>query len=907
MILGRLGIRGKLNVLLLLPLAAVLLVATPFVAGEIDNARSAGRTEDLAGRTRDFGGLIWELQQERLLTAAYLAEPAMENTDLVRQHRIVDNAAAGAFNSLGESGSDELSSALIRLGSLRELRQSALRRGTSPDAVARTYHAAIGAILDALRLVPQQTSDAEGTRQLTVLDSLLRSNEENEMHGMSLIAFAVDPTTGQVILDNATAQARTLTERFVQQADVDHAGLVVAVDQGEVARRVATLAARLPIDGPLEAFVADALGTVQEHSRQRWTAQDEVTSEVTAAAAGRASNARWLAWSIGLGAAALFALVAFLALAVSRSIADPLRRLTTAATSVADLAESELVRVADTEVPEEQAPRLAAIEVATTDEIGKLAAAFNRVQFTASMLVERQTLTRHNVSLMFATVAQRTQNLVGRQLALVDEMERDEQDVRLLERLYQLDHVFTRLRRSADNLLVVAGTPDTRRLGGPIKLATALRSALAEIEDYRRVEFGSIVDATLAAPIGADLVLVFAELMENATAFSPPDSTVDINTRFLADGTCLIDIVDHGIGLPQDKLDDENRRLIERERLDIMPTTVLGLFVVGRLARRHAMRVELVLTEGGGITAQVAIPPESLLSHQPQPVLDTVLTDDRPPPLGLIPEFQIPSAAPAAGFVWFPGSEGTDGTNGTNGTDDTEGTAWIPVVREPRRALAQTPALAMTSDPLAGQAAVRKTAHTRAPVAAAKTASTPLPVAGPKTAPTPPPVTAPKTAPTPTPVKAESGRAGLRRRVAGAQLPGAGTSGPSAAPPPVTRGKHDPDAVKAAYDEFDTAFASASAPPAAPSPARPVDGSRGGLSRRVPGARLAPGLKPQSHGVPVPPPSAGRVRDPETERAAFDGFSTGLERASRGTDSNMTNDGAPRRGADPRGKRAQDD
>ncbi|MDQ3579164.1 MAG: hypothetical protein M3443_16540, partial [Actinomycetota bacterium] len=376
------------------------------------------------------------------------------------------------------------------------------------------------------------------------------------------------------------------------------------------------------------------------------------------------------------------------------------------------------------------------------------------------------------------------------------------------------------------------------------------------------------------------------------------DSTVDINTRFLPDGTCLVNIVDHGIGLPQDKLDDENRRLVERERLDIMPTTVLGLFVVGRLARRHAMRVELVLTEGGGITAQVAIPPESLLSHQPQPVIDTVLTDDQPPLLGLIPEFQIPSAAPAAGFVWFPDSEGADGT---------EGTAWIPVVREPRRALAQTPALAMTTDPLAGQATVRKTAHTRAQAAVPKAALTSTPVAVPKAAPTSTPVAAPKSAPTPTPAKAEPGRAGLRRRVAGAQLPGAATSGPSAAPPPVTRGKHDPDAVKAAYDEFDTAFASASAPPAAPSPARPVDGSRGGLSRRVPGARLAPGLKPQSHGVPVPPPSAGRVRDPEMERAAFDGFSTGLERASRGTDSNMTNDGASRREADPRGKRAQDD
>ena len=190
---------------------------------------------------------------------------------------------------------------------------------------------------------------------------------------------------------------------------------------------------------------------------------------------------------------------------------------------VAELAEKELVRVGDTEVPEQQVPRLAAIEVASQDELGELAAAFNRVQTTAGQLVERQALMRHNVSLMFANVAQRTQNLVGRQLSLVDELERNEQDTRLLERLYRLDHLSTRLRRTADNLLVVAGNRDDTKLGGPTELATALRSALAEIEDYQRVQLGEIVDIIVPTGFGSDLVLVFAELLENATSFSPPD------------------------------------------------------------------------------------------------------------------------------------------------------------------------------------------------------------------------------------------------------------------------------------------------------------------------------------------------------------------------------------------------
>src|SRR5947207_12502361 len=137
------------------------------------------------------------------------------------------------------------------------------------------------------------------------------------------------------------------------------------------------------------------------------------------------------------------------------------------------------------------------------------------------MSLKRQAATRRNVSLMFANVAQRTQNLVRRQLALVDDLERDEQNTRLLTRLYRLDHLSTRLRRNAENLLVVAGSREGARIAAPTPLTTVLRSALAEIEDYRRIAFGAVQEATGAAPLAAERVLVFAALLENASAFSP--------------------------------------------------------------------------------------------------------------------------------------------------------------------------------------------------------------------------------------------------------------------------------------------------------------------------------------------------------------------------------------------------
>ncbi|HVK22184.1 MAG TPA: nitrate- and nitrite sensing domain-containing protein [Actinokineospora sp.] len=990
MILSRLGIRGKLNVLLLVPLTAVLIVAVPWVMGQIDTARSSRNTADVAGHARDFGGLVWELQRERLLTAAYLADPDADNTDLVRQHRTVDDAAATALGMIGEDGSDELSSALTRIGSLRELRQNALRHGVSADAVARTYHAVISAVIDGLRLVLQSNSDAEGTRQLTVLDSLLRANEEGELRGMAFIAAAIDPLTGRILVDNATAQSRMLTERFVEQAGADHARLVVDVAQGDAARKVDMLEGRLPVNARVRPeFVADALEAVQDQSRLRRGVQDQVTAEVTAAAAERASGAQTAAWTVGLGAALLFVLVAFLALRVSRAIADPLRRLTAAATSVADLAETELVRVADTEEAETQAVQFAAIEVSTSDEVGQLAAAFNRVQSTAAMLVERQAVTRRNVGLMFANVAQRTQNLVGRQMALVDELERDEQDVRLLERLYRLDHVSTRLRRSADNLLVVAGAQEQGRLSGPIQLSIALRSALAEIEEYQRVELGSIADLTLPAPIGSDLVLVFAELMDNATSFSPPGAPVEVSTSFTGDGSCVVSIIDHGIGMPAQKLAEENRRLVERERLDIVPTTVLGLFVIGRLARRHSLRVRLVPTEGGGITAQVIIVPELFVRPEPEPEprpQAQPVEADAGAEIPAVPQLRIPNAAPASGFSWFPSFEGEEPDWAAMGRAEFEpepepapvrsgptvpdlvaptvfttpvspsaARAQEGAVQEGRQGLRRrvagaqlpggvlpepsmaapaeptkvvAPVEAPRHDPEAARAALDAfgSAFARASSAAESSEETTLftmaavrPAADPSAesrsgltrrvagAQVPPrAVVEPQQAPRP-----QEARAGLNRRVAGAQLPGTGSSVAEkpGTVPPVEPPRHDPEAARKALDAFGTAFARAGAPSTVDSVGGDLRGdlrdeSRGGLSRRVPGAHLAPGLRKAGATPDVQVAATATVerreRDPEAERSALDMFTTGLARAAKATSLDAAKDGTSRREANPR-------
>jgi signal transduction histidine kinase len=876
--LARLGIRGKLNLLLLPPLVAVVLVSVPFVLTEANSAAAATQSATVARYTQQLGGLVWQLQRERLLTGAYVATPSMPADQVLQQQKAVDAAVGAVRSSLGADVPDELPAALTRIGSLGELRQNALRRGVALDSVARTYHAVIGAVIDSLRLVPQLTSDAEGTRELTALEALLRANEENSLRGMALIVTAVSPDAGRSILDDSTQQAPIFTDRFVQLADDEEdreqAALVVNVEQSEAGRRIDDLAAQ--IDNSRTAagttqYVTEVLTASESQAGQRKLVQERVTGEIAESATDRADEATRLVWTVGVGAGALFLLVAFLAVAVSRSIARPLRRLTTAATSVADLAGTELVRVTDTEEAEAQIPRLATIDVVSSDELGKLAAAFNRVQTTAAELVERQALTRRNTSLMFANVAKRTQNLVGRQLALIDEVERNEQDTRLLASLYRLDHLSTRLRRNADNLLVVSGTRDETRIAGPIELSTALRSALAEIEDYQRVKLGVVAEILLSSALGADLVLVFAELLENATSFSPPGSMVEVDTMILPDGSCLVNVVDHGIGMTAEKLAEENQRLVERERLELAPTSVLGLFVVGRLARRHELGVELLATPTtGGVTARLTIP-SSLFSHRAGP---------------------FPMAEPAAVIPAQP----------------------APPTARPAEAVAvavSTPAAPRPVEPLPAPAipGLLGLAHGNGfrwfnqlePVwpdaePDGRSAAGPEPEAD---------------------ADAET-RGGLRRRVRGAQLPSPGTTAPVADGKP----RHDPEATKTAMDGFESAFAKAAEvsamatdPPSAPptvvtepvsppgddfglpvrvpgdsgmpagrtraqAPAAAAPPSRDGLVRRVPGAQLAPGLRQQSAGRPPARAVVNRNRrDPAAERAAFDAFAAGLAKA----------------------------
>jgi signal transduction histidine kinase len=345
--------------------------------------------------------------------------------------------------------------------------------------------------------------------------------------------------------------------------------------------------------------------------------EQKIVGDVLSLVNSRERRALTFAYVVG-GLAVLVLLgVALLGVAVARAVAQPLSRLTVSAERVARAAEAELVRVADDESESTAPVRLEPVEVTGRDEIGDLARAFERVQGTAAQLVERQVASRRNVAQMLGNVGRRTQNLVGRQIALIDRLEGEESDPERLQHLYRLDHVSSRLRRNAGSLVVLSGSTGANEHVSPLALGDAVRLALAEIEDYVRVDVAVPADLVLVPSVVNDVVLVLAELMENGTSYSPPASRVTVSATPTSYGAEVV-IVDRGLGLSEPRLAEENARLARRERLDLAPTEVLGLFVVGRLARRHGLRVSLAPTPGGGLTATVALD-RRLLTTAPVP------------------------------------------------------------------------------------------------------------------------------------------------------------------------------------------------------------------------------------------------------------------------------------------------
>jgi signal transduction histidine kinase len=289
----------------------------------------------------------------------------------------------------------------------------------------------------------------------------------------------------------------------------------------------------------------------------------------------------------------------------------------------------EALQVAQTELPQ-VLQRLADVRAVPTDitvrprtvesadEIGEVAEAFTAVHASAVSLALEQAAMRRNVNTMFVNLARRSQVLVERQLELLDQLESKEGDPAVLDNLFRLDHLAARMRRNDESLLVLAGNENARRWRSPIAVSAAMLAAIAEIEQYPRVRHTADDTWYIVGHAAADIVHLIAELLENATAFSPPGTNVKIAGDVVGDHV-LIEITDEGIGMSPEAIDSANALLESPPAADVAASERMGLFVVSHLAARHGVRVRL-RTAGRGVVASVWLPPELLAQPEEQEV-----------------------------------------------------------------------------------------------------------------------------------------------------------------------------------------------------------------------------------------------------------------------------------------------
>ena len=342
----------------------------------------------------------------------------------------------------------------------------------------------------------------------------------------------------------------------------------------------------------------------------------DATASVTAGADDAAARARAGAVRDVIGVLAAVLIVLVIVLWVARALVRPLRRLRDGALRIAhgDLAKGiDLVKAG---VEREPPP----LPIHSTDEVGQVAHAVDELHVQALQLAVDETRLRAMVNDMFETMSRRNRSLVDQQLSLIDQLERNEEDPARLASLFRLDHLATRMRRTGDNLLVLADAASSRELADPMPVTDLVNAAASEVEEYQRIEIDALTDCTVNGTAATDSVHLIAELLDNALRYSPPTEPVRVRAAYVGSGGLLVEVHDAGLGMADSDLRMANMRLTSAG--DVSPDSArhMGLFVAGRLARRHGMTILLRGgADGVGTAAQLYLPP-GLLEGPPVPV-----------------------------------------------------------------------------------------------------------------------------------------------------------------------------------------------------------------------------------------------------------------------------------------------
>ncbi|WP_440102762.1 nitrate- and nitrite sensing domain-containing protein [Streptosporangium sp. H16] len=590
--------------------------------------------------------LIVELQAERRLTAITLGSAGAERQRreaLAAQRKRTDAADAHFRELTGGSGVRLLGSPALerRLGETRELMDDlpAARKAIDAGRVNRTWAATeFTAIVDSIFRVYDSLATLDDEELAKDTRTLIGMNRARDMLAQEDALVMGALTAGrfadgeQVRLTQMVGTRRFVTDQAVAElpaADQEAYRRLVAGDQFV---RLRAMEDQL-IEDPnvVQAGVID----VTRWSSDAQPAQTKFTQAVLTAGSGVVERSGPVAAGVivrlalagGLGLVAVIASVV-LAITTARALVQQLEKLRAAAWELANERLPAVVeRIGHGQVVDvaAEAPPLKFGD----DQIGQVGQAFNAVQRTAIKVAAEQAQLRRDIADILRNLARRTQSLVHRQLSVLDVMERRENDPQELRDLFRLDHLATRMRRYAENLLVLSGAAPGRAWRDAVPMIDVVRGSLAEIEDYTRVDVMPLGEVSLDGRAVSDVIHLIAELVENAASFSPPYTTVQVGGYLVAHGYAL-EIEDRGLGMSPADIADANERIANPPELKLSGNARLGLYVVSRLAERHDIRVTFKSSPYGGTTVVVLIPQELISEEDPGPSVGVGVPQARP-------------------------------------------------------------------------------------------------------------------------------------------------------------------------------------------------------------------------------------------------------------------------------------
>ncbi|AEM82974.1 nitrate- and nitrite sensing domain-containing protein [Streptomyces violaceusniger] len=629
----------KLGAVLVVP--ALLAVALGVVQIQRDVAR-ANTYADVQRLVRLRGGLmplISDLQMERTMSAERLRDSASADPAMLRQQsRRVDRAQAAVTRTtkrahgLGGVSANRYRDAFKLLDGLPALRKQVTSTDIGSWTAVTEYSKIINGLLDLDQALGSRFGEPQLSGPATALYDLELVQEQVHLQHV-IVMDAPDPAT---LKDPKLIRALQESDIRLRDKLSDFRAVATKGDQRayqrtvtgpEVERRTRLLDTVLSQAGSQSSGQNSA--DAASFSVRDWNRSSEATGtlintvekrladrlRVTSAKLQDETSDRAGAESVLLFAVLLLAFA--IGIAIARHL---LRSLTVLRSTALDVAERRLPEaVSSIREGEMATTSISAVPVHTTEEFGQLARAFDAVHGQAVRLAAEQAALRGDLRDTLVNLSRRSQSLVDRLLRLMEQLELHEEDPDQLASFFKLDHLATRMRRNNENLMVLCGSTPVRPSEQRVPLDNVLRASVSEIEHYRRVVVEPVPAAEVIGYAAGDLARMIAELLDNATAFSPPETQVVVSNTLRLDGSALIEVRDEGFGMSGAELAKAHRRVAGDVSVEVPTSRQMGLTVVGHLARRHGVTVELISERdtGGGLRAGVLVPARLMLADKP--------------------------------------------------------------------------------------------------------------------------------------------------------------------------------------------------------------------------------------------------------------------------------------------------